>query len=327
MTIILSFRPPSRNLRHLDPMRVHMKKIIIGLIILALLVAGWLFVRQSTYQQKTTSSLSSSLWNSFTWDNVTSLTIGTTTFKKENDLWQVQKNGAWYPAQKNVLDQIASFFVDITIQQRVAQTSQKHTELEVTDGIGIGVRIANDNNPFAEFIVGKSGFDYSSCYLRLKNQDTVYLVSPNCRFTFDHTEWRDLRIAPNVNASDIEKITITQNNISRNLAKQEEKLEWKENDTDLDAEKMRDLLVAIIETDATDMIPSNTPSITPEFASPFAKIMLEGKDQSSIIITIGSKVSDKEERYVQGTNKEFIYTVPTSRVDEQWLKSKDALKK
>ncbi len=309
-------------------MRIYMKKIIISFIILALLIAGWFFVRQSTYQQKAASSLPSSLWNSFTWDSVTSLTIGTTTFKKENNSWQVQKESIWYPVQKNMTDQIASFFDDIKIQQRVAQTSQKHAELEVIEGIGTGVRIANDSNsPLAEFIIGKSGIDYASCYLRLKNQDTVYLVSPNCTFTFDHTDWRDLRIAPNVNASDIEKITITQNNISRDLAKQEGELEWKENNTDLDAEKMRELLVSIIETDATDMIPSNKPSITPGFDSPFAQILLNEKDTAPIIITIGSKISDKEERYVQGINKEFIYTVPVSRIDDQWLKSKDALKK
>src|SRR3989338_3925065 len=305
-----------------------MKKICIALIILGVLIAGWFFIQQSTQQQRSQSSVPSSLWNSFSWDTASAITIGTASLQKKDDSWRVEKDATWYPVRHNSIDQIESFFTDLRIKQRIAETAQKHTELEISDALGINVRIADSqNNTLSEFIIGKSGLDYASCYLRLKNKNSVYLVSPNCRFTFDQIDWRDLRIAPDIEASDIEKITITQNTRSRELSKQEDKLEWKENDTDLDAEKIRDILVSIIETDATDIIPSNNPSITPAFDSPFAQMILNKKDTTPIIITISAKVSDKEEYYVQGTNKEFTYTVPASRMEQQWLTPQEKLQK
>lgn len=79
----------------------------------------------------------------------------------------------------------------------VSENSEKQSVFEVDTAKGIMVTLSdNSGKKIGSFIIGKSGADYSSNYIRLMGSNSVYMVSGGVRsamFT-DLNRWRDKNI-------------------------------------------------------------------------------------------------------------------------------------
>ncbi|MBT7339397.1 MAG: DUF4340 domain-containing protein [Candidatus Jacksonbacteria bacterium] len=302
------------------------RNLVVGVVILAVLAGFWFALGQTTQEKKSSNAVPDSLWQSFSWQDIQELTIRRVLFKKIDNTWKVEKDNNFFPITSGAIDQIENFFADSQLKGKVAQTTVKHTQLEVTAIQGIHVTASTSSKKVVDVIVGKSGIDFSSCYIRKSDEDTVYLATPNCKFTFDKNEWRNLSIMPAVNNLQIEKISIEQDGAFRELLKQGETIEWKEGDIDLDAEKVKNLMSAITGTQAANILLSSEETAD-AFTTPKATIQLDIKDHDSITIIVGTEASGSEYYIQNPTKNEYVYTVSKTRVNDQWLIPIDELKK
>ena len=301
------------------------RKLIIGVVVLIALAGAWYAVQQTTQEKKSSSAVPSALWQSFSWSDIQEMTVKDVRFQKIDNAWKVEKDEEFFPIVAGAINQIEAYFLDAQLKGKVSQNSSKHEELQVSESSGIAVTASTSNKKVVDIIIG-GGFDSLSSYVRQSDEDTVYLVSPNGRHPFNKIEWRDLTLMPPVNNLQIEKISIEQSGTFRELIKQGETIEWKEGETDLDPEKVKTLMSALTDTQAADiLLPSD--DTKDAFNTPKATIQLDIKDQNSTTLVVGTEASGSE-YYLQNPDRsDYIFTVSKSRIDDQWLRSLENLKK
>ena len=301
------------------------RKLIIGVVVLIALAGAWYAVQQTTQEKKSSSAVPSALWQSFSWSDIQEMTVKDVRFQKIDNAWKVEKDEEFFPIVAGAINQIEAYFLDAQLKGKVSQNSSKHEELRVSESSGIAVTASTSNKKVVDIIIG-GGFDSLSSYVRQSDEDTVYLVSPNGRHPFNKIEWRDLTLMPPVNNLQIEKISIEQSGTFRELIKQGETIEWKEGETDLDPEKVKTLMSALTDTQAADiLLPSD--DTKDAFNTPKATIQLDIKDQNSTTLVVGTEASGSE-YYLQNPDRsDYIFTVSKSRIDDQWLRSLENLKK
>ena len=301
------------------------RKLIIGVVVLIALAGAWYAVQQTTQEKKSSSAVPSALWQSFSWSDIQEMTVKDVRFQKIDNAWKVEKDEEFFPIVAGAINQIEAYFLDAQLKGKVSQNSSKHEELRVSESSGIAVTASTSNKKVVDIIIG-GGFDALSSYIKKSDEDIVYLVSPNGRHPFNKVEWRDLTIMQTVNNLQIEKISIEQEGIFRELIKQGETIEWKEGETDLDPEKVKTLMSVLTGTKASDIF-AVSDDTSDAFESPKATIQLDIKDQDSVTITVGKEAPDNEYYVHNPVRNDYLFTVSQTTIDDQWLQSLTNLKK
>ena len=110
-------------------------------------------------------------------------------FEKEGDEWILVFEDKKVTADKNTLQSILREIQDLKPSRLASSSESKWEKYEVTDSLGIGVKIEVDGDVIADLIFGK--FDYNQqtrkavSYVRLTGKDKVYAVDGYLSMTFD----------------------------------------------------------------------------------------------------------------------------------------------
>ncbi|MFN0150966.1 MAG: DUF4340 domain-containing protein [bacterium] len=120
---------------------------------------------------------------------------GTSVLEKQGDEWVVASQQS-FRADAEAVNALFQKIAAIEAGNVVSKSREKRALFEV-DSTGIRVRVwgANDAE-FADFVLGKSGPDFQSNYVRPSASDNVYLSGELIRSTFDKGRrgWRDRKI-------------------------------------------------------------------------------------------------------------------------------------
>lgn len=128
---------------------------------------------------------------------LTSKTRGEISLQKKGDGWAVAVNKKTYAADTASVDNLLNTIAKIRVESIVSRNEGKYKAFEVDAENGVEVRIDDAaQKSLARFVVGKSGPDLFSTYLRLADAQQVVLASGMLKMAFDRElkEWRDKTI-------------------------------------------------------------------------------------------------------------------------------------
>ena len=94
---------------------------------------------------------------------------------------------------QTALDKLKSMKKD----ELISQNPSKQSDLQVDTVSGMRVDLINDKGiPFATFYIGKNGADWSTCFIRMKGSNDVYLVGGSVKYSFfaENNRWKDKSI-------------------------------------------------------------------------------------------------------------------------------------
>ena len=122
---------------------------------------------------------------------------GEISLRKKADGWVVAVNKKTYAADPAVIDNLLATTAKIRIESIVSRSPGKFQAFEVDAENGVDVRIDDAaQKSLAHFVVGKSGPDLFSTYLRLADAQQVVLASGMLKMAFDRElkDWRNKTI-------------------------------------------------------------------------------------------------------------------------------------
>jgi hypothetical protein len=141
---------------------------------------------------------------------ITSKAKGELSLRKKADSWLVEANKKTYAADTAAIDNLLETAAKIRVESVVSRAPGKYKAFEVDPESGVEVRIENSAQKIiAHFVVGKSGPDLFSTYLRLADAQQVVLASGMLKMAFDRElkEWRNKTIF-NLNQQDITRYQV-----------------------------------------------------------------------------------------------------------------------
>ncbi len=116
--------------------------------------------------------------------------------------------------------------IDIAL---VSENKDKKGEFETSKESGYSLKLKNGEELLAEFIIGKSGNEFSSSYISEINSDSTYLIKSDLRSAFGHDEWYDKTILT-LDKDAIDKVRLQypsrEFTIEKQSVSEDEKGEW-----------------------------------------------------------------------------------------------------
>jgi len=123
---------------------------------------------------------------------------GKISLRKKADGWSVEVNKKTYAADAATVDNLLNTAAKIRIESIVSRSPGKYPAFEVDAENGVDVRIEDTTaqKSLAHFVVGKSGPDLFSTYLRLADAQQVVLASGMLKMAFERElkDWRNKTI-------------------------------------------------------------------------------------------------------------------------------------
>jgi hypothetical protein len=120
----------------------------------------------------------------------------TTTLENRDNLWCLLDKED-YPADPTIIEGVLKKIQDFKKINLASRKKDKHSLFEVKEGMGVEVSLYGpDKKELARFLIGKTGPDFLSTYIRKADADDVYLYDDYLRADFDKQEnnWRDKTI-------------------------------------------------------------------------------------------------------------------------------------
>jgi len=112
--------------------------------------------------------------------------------KQSNGFWQMTRPVAWL-ADSVAISSFIRILSDLTLETVVSRNAERYGRYGVdSTGFSITVGFGNDEK---RFVVSGDGPDFSTVYLRLQDDDRVFVASPRLSPPSNANLWRDKRIA------------------------------------------------------------------------------------------------------------------------------------
>lgn len=115
------------------------------------------------------------------------------TLKNQDNVWYVADKED-YPADAEVVKGVLEKVKNLKQINLASRKKEKHELLEVKEGKALGVKLSDaEGTPLVDLLIGKSGPDILSTYVRKAEADEVYLDEGMLRSDFDRgvNAWRD----------------------------------------------------------------------------------------------------------------------------------------
>ena len=134
----------------------------------------------------------------------------TTTLENRDNLWYIlDKEG--YPADPTLVAGVIKKIQGFKKINLASRKKDKHSLFEVKEGMGVEVTLLGpEKKELARFLIGKTGPDFLSTYIRKADSDDVYLYDDYLRGDFDRpvNNWRDKTILA-FNPNEVVTLTIS----------------------------------------------------------------------------------------------------------------------
>ena len=209
----------------------------------------------------------------------------------------------------------------------VSHNPENQALFEVDPNKGIEIKVSDqDKKILANFLVGKTGPDFMSTYLRQANSDEVLLCEGyhlRSSFTRKPKNWYDLNITK-LSQDQIEKIEINQEKKKLTLKKDQDA--WLLIDPNQSPAKKNladDMANTVARLRASDLLKPDTLEEY-ELAPPKKQIVVSLSDGSEKIIDIGKK-NDENQYYVKA-EKDVVYLIAQYNVNKLINKTFEELK-
>jgi hypothetical protein len=240
--------------------------------------------------------------------------------------WVVPAEGS-YSAEPEGVREILDFVANVHASSKVSENPGKRALFQV-DASGLSVKISGaEEAVLAGFVIGKTGPDFMSTYVRPESADSVYLVDQSLRRIFVRPgarQWRDKAIF-RLSGADITR------------------LKWKREGKDValesspggdwtltapaatparrdEVEALRNALATLQSDDFVDAQAAKDAG----FDSPYAHLEFALRDGTSYALDVG-KENDRSQRHVRRSGNDTIFLVNNFRVNTIF-KSADDLK-
>ena len=212
---------------------------------------------------------------------------------------------------------IASALEKITAIKKdalISENPEKQSIFEVDSGKGLLVEVADNSGKSAgSIIIGKSGADWNSNYIRFKGSNSVYMSSGGARSSFftDLKRWRNKSILK-FDKTTAKGITLAKRDSGMiTLAQADTGTPWKiiepiENPAKTDA--VDGLLDKLAMLNATDFQDDVLPDTATGFDNPELGVTVSFKNGSSRNVIFGKKNSDNK-YYVKTDGKDQVFLV------------------
>jgi hypothetical protein len=136
---------------------------------------------------------------------------------KAKDVWQVKQNSQTYIASTDAVEKLLDKVAKMKIETVSSRNPKNFAAFEVSNGKGIETTILDSkNNSLAALVVGKSGPDLFSTYVRNKASNNVILTTGMLKTDFGRelSDWRNKKIY-SLKPSDITEYRVTDNMTTR----------------------------------------------------------------------------------------------------------------
>jgi len=136
---------------------------------------------------------------------------------KAKDVWQVKQNSQTYIASTDAVEKLLDKVAKMKIETVSSRNPKNFAAFEVSNEKGIETTILDSkNNSLAALVVGKSGPDLFSTYVRNKASNNVILTTGMLKTDFGRelSDWRNKKIY-SLKSSDITEYRVTDNMTTR----------------------------------------------------------------------------------------------------------------
>jgi len=127
--------------------------------------------------------------------------------------WTVKNNGKTYTAAADAVEKLLDAVTEMKIETVASKNAKNFDSFEVTEKNGIEISILDSSkSSMASLVIGKSGPDLFSTYIRNRASDQVILTTGMLKNDFgrDLNEWRDKKVY-DFKSGDITEYIVTDN--------------------------------------------------------------------------------------------------------------------
>ncbi|TRZ77219.1 DUF4340 domain-containing protein [bacterium] len=237
--------------------------------------------------------------------------------KVENKWVVSSKSGV--NADQAVVNEMINKAEEITKNDLASTNPEKKSSFEV-DESGVEIKMYSGDSLITDFFVGKAGADFNSTYVRLAEEDDVYLTKNYIRMHFDKSDFRDLAIL-DFDKDQVSEIKIDQKEKEITILLKEDgqwKAEWYDQ-FKVDESNVTSLLSSLAKLSAKDVIVGKSLSEA-GLSSPSMTLTVKMESGEENILFVGDK--EKEVYYVKRSLGDTIYTVPEYKIKDM-QKGKD----
>jgi hypothetical protein len=230
-----------------------------------------------------------------------------------------------YPADSAALATAVEKIVSMKRSELISRNPAKQAELEVDSAKGRFVSVYDGANKLlGAFIIGKSGPDWSSNYVRVLGSEDVYLVGGSIKYAFftEQIRWLDKRVS-GFSAPDVQKISFSKKSgDALRLSKSTDSASgdvWKltePQDTVASTATVSAIVGALATLQATDYTQEKADSVT-GFDAPELTIEVELLNGKKATVTIGKAQAESNSYYVRSSFRPaYTYLVSDSEINK-----------
>jgi hypothetical protein len=288
--------------------------LILALVLVVLAAAATLF---ETNRRKSLSSAGGPIFPAYRLEKADAIEVDGggrhVELKKSGENWLVVTEGS-HPADPKLPKQILEAIEKFTTSTLISTSTERQTAFEV-DSTGYTVRVHGGGKSLAAFVVGKSGPDFMSTYVRPVEKTSVYLVPIYLRTSVDRGDqsWRNMTLLE-VEQADIRGYTTRNLKESVSVERQDDGT-WQITEP-IQARARADIMSSVLRSLATirasgfadSTLTAAAAGLDPDTTS----VVIRTADGSSHTIVIGS-MNDARQSYTVRQGDPQIYLVPRGR--------------
>lgn len=247
------------------------------------------------------------------------------TIEREEELWKYASDN--WPTEKDLMDVLMEKLENIiNLDWEIASVNPDKKISFQTDDSGLRVKLFQEDEEVANFIIGKISSSYNSTYISRDNNDNTYLVQETFVRAFDTESWQDKTIF-NLDSSAINIITLKypwQEIELTNVPDSRGEVYWrtiKPYVTRLNKEKTEELLNAVVKLEASDIPVQSEEGAG--FDNPSLQLQLKGDDIDETIIIGGTGGEKGKEYFVKKVSDGKIFLISKSIKEKLFKQIKD----
>ena len=254
----------------------------------------------------------------------------TTTLENRDNLWYLLDKEA-YPADPTIVEGVIKKIQDFKKINLASRKKDKHSLFEVKEGMGVEVTLLGpEKKELARFLIGKTGPDFLSTYIRKADSDDVYLYDDYLRADFDKqvNNWRDKTILA-FNPNEVVTLTISKLKEKETIAlTKDTQGNWQlEEPISSLAENppIEKLLTTLGNLKAADFADEEKELKDSGIDDPTYQITVRLKDNRKKTLLVGNK-KEKGQYYAKNDEKKYLFLLDQNTVESLVPKVKDLQK-
>ena len=174
------------------------KNIILGAVLLFLIIAAVIYDGPVKNWQQNSGKVNNFLVN-IDVDKITKIEIERddrkTVLEKQGDRYKIVDTKDFYvdemttSALRSILEEAKASELEV-----VSKTDEKKIEFSVDKKQGVNIKLFQDSDNVAEFIVGKMTGDYAGSYISQSDTEKTFSINSNLAGIFGREDWYDYKI-------------------------------------------------------------------------------------------------------------------------------------